>query len=43
MTETVSVFFDYVSLASGMESNAFLGATPDIDSDALTLGVTYNF
>lgn len=43
MTETVSVFVDYVSLASGMESNAFLGATPDIDSDALTLGVIYNF
>ena len=43
MTETVSVFLDYVSLASDMESNAFLGATPDVDSDALTLGVTYNF
>ncbi len=43
MTETFSVFFDYVSLASDMESDAFLGNTPDVDSDALTLGVIYNF
>ena len=43
MTETVSVFFDYVSLVTDAESNSFLGSPADVDSDALTLGVTYNF
>ena len=42
MSETYSVFIDYVSLGTDMES-VFLGSPTDVDSDALTLGVIYNF
>ena len=40
--ENISVFIDYTSLASDMEGLYFTGA-PEIDADALTLGVTYSF
>ena len=43
MTDTFSVFFDYVSLASDLEANSFLGVPEDVDSDALTVGIIYNF
>ena len=42
VTETVSVFFDYTSLANDMDGQ--YGATAQkADADAFTLGITYGF
>lgn len=42
VTEQISVFFDYTSLANDMEGVYWNGAL-EVDVDALTLGVTYAF
>jgi len=43
MTGTVSVFVDYVSIASDMGADSWGGTPEDVDADAITLGATYNF
>lgn len=43
VTEDIAIFLDYVSIANDMDADAWLGTTADVDADALTLGVTYNF
>jgi opacity protein-like surface antigen len=42
VTKEIAVFVDYTSLANNM-SGTWLGTTQDIDADAITAGVTYNF
>ncbi len=42
VAEDVSVFVDYTSLASDMDGHYYNGAH-QVDADALTVGVTYNF
>ena len=38
------MFFDYVDVANDMDSDIFNGIPFEkVDSDALTMGVTYNF
>lgn len=44
VSEHAEVFFDYVNIANDMDADVFLGSPfANVDSDALTLGVTYNF
>ena len=44
VTEDVAIFVDYVSIATDMDSDIFYSSPfADVDSDAITLGVTYNF
>ncbi len=42
VTEQVSLFLDYTSLASNMSGVYWNGAL-EVDADAITLGVTYTF
>ncbi len=42
VAEDIAVFLDYVNVASGMDGT-WSGAAEEIDTHALTLGVTYNF
>jgi opacity protein-like surface antigen len=42
-SEEIAVFVDYVSIASDMGADAWGGVPEDIDADAITVGVTYNF
>ena len=42
--ENVSIFADYVSIATDMDADIFMGSLlKEVSSDAFTLGVTYNF
>lgn len=43
VTEEISIFLDYVSIATDMTANTWLGTAQDVDADAVTLGVTYHF
>lgn len=44
VSEHADVFFDYVDVANNMDSDIFDGVPfAEVDSDALTVGVTYNF
>jgi len=44
VTENVSIFADYISIAKDMDADIFLGSLlKDVSSDAFTLGATYNF
>ena len=43
-TENISIFADYVSIATDMDADIFMGSLlKEVSSDAFTLGVTYNF
>ncbi|HIP28170.1 MAG TPA: porin family protein [Sulfurovum sp.] len=41
--ENISIFIDYLNIASGMSTTAFVTSNVDIDSDAFTIGVIYHF
>ena len=42
--EDITIFADYVNIANDMGADIFWGSLlSDVDSDALTVGVTYNF
>ena len=41
--ENISIFIDYLNIASGMPTTAFVTSNVDIDSDAFTVGVIYHF
>ncbi len=41
--EDIAVFVDYTSIARDMSTDAWLGTVADVDADAITVGVTYNF
>ena len=44
VSDHADVFFDYVNVANDMDSDVFRGSPfAEVDSDALTVGVTYNF
>ena len=43
VAEDIAVFVDYVSIANDMGADSWGGTTADVDADALTIGVTYNF
>ena len=44
VSDHADVFFDYVNVANDMGADVFFGSPfADVDSDALTVGVTYNF
>ena len=43
VAEDIAIFVDYVSIANDMGADSWLGTSADVDSDALTVGVTYNF
>ncbi len=44
VSDHADVFFDYVNIANDMDTDVFLGSPfAEVDSDALTLGVSYNF
>lgn len=43
VVEDIAIFVDYVSIANDMGADAWGGTPTDVESDALTLGVTYNF
>ena len=41
--DNISIFIDYLNIAQGMASTAFVTSNVDIDADAFTLGVIYHF
>jgi len=41
--ENISIFIDYLNIATGMPTTAFVTSNVDIDSDAFTIGVIYHF
>jgi opacity protein-like surface antigen len=41
--ENVSVFADYVNIAADMDADAFYTSATEVNADAFTLGVKYNF
>ncbi len=41
--ENISIFIDYLKIATGMPTAAFVTSNVDIDSDAFTIGVIYHF
>lgn len=44
MTENFAIFADWVFVARDMDATIFMGSVfEDVDSDAFTLGVSYNF
>jgi len=44
VSDHADVFFDYVNIANDMDADVFLGSPfEEVDSDAVTVGVTYNF
>ena len=43
VADSVAIFVDYVSIANNMTADSFPAASLDIDSQAVTVGVTYKF
>ena len=45
VAEDFAIFVDYVSIASDMDADAWFVRPTDVevDADAITVGVTYNF
>ena len=45
VAEDIGIFVDYTSVASDMDADAWFGAPTNVnvDTDAITVGVTYNF
>ncbi len=43
VTSNVALFVDYVSIANNMKADSFFASSLDINSQAVTLGVTYKF
>jgi opacity protein-like surface antigen len=41
--ENISIFVDYLNIATGMDTTAFVTSNVEIDSDAFTVGVIYHF
>jgi len=41
--ENISIFIDYLNIASGVPTTAFVTSNVEIDSDAFTIGVIYHF
>jgi len=41
--ENISIFIDYLNIASGMPTTAFVTSNVEIDSDAFTVGAIYHF
>jgi len=41
--ENVSIFVDYVQVASDVDATAFVTQDVDVSSDAITIGATYHF
>jgi len=41
--ENISIFIDYLNIASGVPTTAFVASNVEIDSDAFTIGVIYHF
>jgi len=43
VVEDISIFIDYISIAKGVDVPLFINTNIDIDSDAVTIGMTYKF
>jgi len=43
VTENISIFVDYLSIATDIEVDSFIGSNVEIDSDAVTVGLLYKF
>ena len=41
--DNISIFVDYLNIANDVETTTFITSPSDVDSDAITVGMTYKF